>query len=229
MKKIFIYLFMTAFAACLLSSCNENEAIKDDLVGTWNLKQGDGVDMVWESSEGIDIGGTNVPASVAAAVASGYSNEQMREKMRSITFKQNNDLEVTYQDDAGKWRTDVIGTYKVTSRTKFLFFPNMEKLFGEIGGMNVADIDSDIRTLASVAGLPARITFIGQNATSARFYLDTNTLKEAKGLIGLLFRMMAGDSAADAAIYEAMDKELPRLMDKTDKIEIGFSFDKAAG
>ena len=228
MKKNFIYLFMTAFAVCLLSSCSENDAIKDDLLGTWNLKQGDAVDMVWESSEGIDIEGIKIPTSVAASTASDYSNEQMRDKMRSLTFKENNDLEVTYKDDAGNWKTEVIGKYKVSNRTKFLFYPNMDKLFGEIGGMDVADIDSDIKTLASVAGLPVRITFIGQNATSIRLYLETSTLKEAKGLIGLLFKLMAGDSA-DAIIYEVMDKVLPSLMEKTDRIEIGFSFDKAAG
>ena len=227
MKKNFIYLFMTTFAVCLLSSCSENGATKDDLVGTWNLKKGDAVDMIWESSEGIDVEGIKIPTSLAASTASEYSNEQMRDKMRSLTFKNNDDLEVTYKDDAGNWKTDVIGKYKVTSRTKFLFYPNMDKLFGEIGGMNVADIDSEIKTLASVAGLPVRITFIGQNATSIRLYLETSTLKEAKGLIGLLFKLMAGDSE-DAIIYEVMDKVLPGLMEKTDKIEIGFSFDKAA-
>ena len=228
MKKNFIYLLMTAFAVCLLSSCSENGATKDDLVGTWNLKQGDAVDIVWESSEGIDIEGIKIPTSVAASTASDYSSEQMRDKMRSLTFKNNDDLEVTYKDDAGNWKTDVIGKFKVANRTKFLFYPNMDKLFGEIGGMDVADIDSDIKTLASVAGLPVRITFIGQNASSIRLYIETNTLKEAKGLVGILFKLMAGDGE-DAIIYEIMDKVLPGLMEKADKIEMGFSFDKAAG
>ena len=228
MKKNFIYLFMVAFVVCVFNSCSENEATKDDLVGTWNFKQGDGMDMVWESSESITIDGIKLPTSAIAVIAADYSNEQMHEKMRSLIFRENDNLEVTYKDDAGGWKTDVIGTYKVVSRTKFIFYPNIEKLFGDIGGMNVAAIDSEIKMLASTAGLPARITFIGQNATSARFYLDTNTLKEADWLVGLLCRLIAGDSV-DASVYELLDKEIPGLLEKTNKIEIGFSFDKAAG
>jgi len=228
MKKNFIYLFMAAFVVCVFNSCSENDATKDDLVGTWNLRHGDGMDMVWESSEIITIDGLKLPTSAIAVIAADYSNEQLREEMRSLTFKANDDLEVTYKDEAGGWKMDVIGKYKVVGRTKFLFYPNIEKLFGEIGGMDVAEIDSDIKTLASTAGLPARITFVGQNATSARFYLETNTLKEAKGLVSLLFRLIAGDSV-DAAIYEVLDNEMPGLLEKTDKIEIGFNFDKAAG
>ena len=217
---------MTAFAVCFLSSCSENDAIKDDLVGTWNLKQGDAVDIIWESSEGISVDDIKLPTSAAAAIATEYSSVQLREKMRSLTFKDNNDLEATYLDDMGNWKTDVIGTFKVVSRTKMLFYPNINKLFGEIGGMDVANIDSEIKTLATVAGLPVHITFSGQTASSIRLFLDTNTLKEAN-LIPLLFRLIAGEGV-DPTIYNVIEKELPRLLKQTDKIEMGFGFDKTS-
>ena len=57
MKKIFICLIITAFMLNVLSGCSENEAIKDDLIGTWGLRQGDVMDMTGESSGNINVDG----------------------------------------------------------------------------------------------------------------------------------------------------------------------------
>ena len=225
MKKNFIYWCMFVFSVSFLSSCNEDKATKDDLLGTWNLRSNDAMDMAWESSESMIISSIPVPTSVVAGMAAEYGSTQLQKEVKSITFKGNNTLEVTYLDDeTNAWKTEVYGTYRVINRKKLVFHPDADKLLEGVEGLSDANL-AEIKTLASKAGISVHFTFTGQSATGIRFYLDTNTIKEMKVLIPLLSGSISGDSAEDV-ILRTIFEALPGLLDKTDKIEIGLSFDK---
>ena len=227
MKKIFIYLTIAAFIMNILGGCSENEAIKEDLIGTWNLSQGYVMDMTWESSGSITIDGLVLPTSAIAGIATEYCNAQLREKMKSLTFRENDNLEVAYLDDGtGNWKTDIIGTYKLISRNKFQFYPDEKRLLEDIGGMAGSPLVSEIKALAATTGFSVNFTFIGQNASRIRFYLDTKTMKEGgKVIVPMLYSLIFGDSVDDD-ILQILQDELPGLLEKTDKMEIGFSFSK---
>lgn len=229
MKKNLIYLCMLVFAMGNFISCSDDDDAKDDLVGTWNLKSGDPMDMTWDSSEKIEIaiGGVSqsMSAPAVAELAKMYANALLPGKLKSITFKDNNNLEATIYTDGNTGNTTVYGTYKVVSGSKINFFPDVDKLLAGVEGLDNTTL-LGIKALA-VKGLPIHYTLIGNNMNDARFYLNTGTIKEMKPLFALLAATMSGDDAQTAMIKSIIEK-LPAVLDNTDKIEVGLNFDKAA-
>ena len=224
MKKKLVYLCTIVFTMSLLSSCKEDEAAKDDLLGTWNLRS-NAMDITWESSENISITeGVSLPTSTVAELLAEYSNKALSEELKSITFRNDNKVEFTYFDeDMNSWNTEVYGEYNVKSRKELIFHPNVDRFLGDI------EVDATalagLKALAATAGISVKFTFIGQTAGEVRFYLDTKTVKDMKILFPILAASITGSSIEDIMIRILLEK-LPELLDKTDKIEIGFYFDK---
>ena len=216
---------MLVFTMSLLSSCNEEKAAKDDLLGTWNLKTSGAMEIIWESSENISItDGISLPTSTVAELLVEYGNKQLSEELKSITFRKDNKVEFTYFDDDMKgWNTDVFGEYKVKSRKELTFHPDVDKL---LEGMEVdATTLVGIKALAATAGISVKFTFIGLNAAEIRFYIDTKTVKDLKIIFPILASSITSNSAEDIIIKILLEK-LPELLDKADKVEVGFYFDK---
>ena len=225
MKKKLVYLCTIVFTMSLLSSCNEEKATKDDLLGTWTLRSGSAMDIIWESSENISItGGVSLPTSTVAELLVEYGNEQLSEELKSITFRKDNKVEFTYfDDDVNAWNTDVFGEYRVKSRKELIYNPDVDKL---LEGMDVdATALAGIKALAATSGIPVKFTFIGPTAAQICFYLDTRTVKDMKVIFPILAASITGNSAQDIIIRVLLEK-LPELLDKTDKVEISLYFDK---
>lgn len=222
MKKKLIFLCMFVLAVGVFNSCSDDEDAKDDLVGTWNLKS-TAMDMTWESSEEISIGGIPMTTSAVAVLATQYGNAALPEKLKSITFKDNNKLEATYVE-GGTEKTAVYGTYRVISSSKLNFTPDVDKLLEGVEELN-SETMAAIKLLLS-AGIPVYSTLTADGA-SGRFYLDTKTIKEIKSLLPLLGASMSGDDTNTAIIKELLE-QMSGILDNTDKIEIGLNFDKAA-
>ena len=226
MKKKLIYLCTFVFTISLLSSCNEDEATKDDLLGTWNIRSSGSMEIIWESSENISITEEiSLPTSTVAELLVEYGNNQLSEELKSITFRKDDKVEFTYfDDDLNGWNTDVFGEYKVKSRKDLIFRPDVDKL---LEGMDVSATSlAGIKALVATTGIPLKITFIGPTAAEVRLSIETGTMKEMKVLFPILAASITGNSAEDIMIKILLEK-LPELIEKSDKIEVGFYFDKA--
>lgn len=220
MRKKLIYLCMSVFVLGVFNGCSDDDDAKNDLVGTWNLKL-DAMDMTWESSEKLSVNGVSMSTDAVAVLAAQYGNASLPEKLKSITFNDNNKLEATYVE-GGVEKTAVYGTYRVVNGNKLNFTPDVDKLLGDVEEIN-SEAMAAIKLLLA-AGIPVYYNLSGEPA-SGRFYLDTKTIKEIKSLLPLIAASMSDEDAMIKALLEQM----PGVLDKTEKIELGLNFNKAAG
>lgn len=221
MKKKLMYLCMLVCTMGVFNSCSDDDESKDDLVGTWNLNPV-AMDMTWESSEEISINGILMNTSAVATLAAQYGNTSLPEKLKSITFRDNNKLEATYLD-GGTEKTDVYGTFRVVNGSKLNFTPDVDKLLEGVEGLNTEAIAAI--KLLTAPGIPVYYT-LAADGTSGRFYLDTKTIKEIKSLLPILGASLSGDDASTVMIKGILE-QMPGILDKTDKIELGLNFNKA--
>lgn len=220
MRKNLIYLCMFVFALGVFNGCGDDDEAKDHLVGRWELKS-DAMDMTWESSEEITISGISMSTTAVAVLATQYGNSTLPEKLKSITFNENNKLEASYIE-GGVEKTAVYGTYRVVNDYKINFTPDVEKLLGDVKEIS-SEAMAAIKLLLA-AGIP--IYYYLPDPTNGHFYLDTKTIKEIKNILPLIAASMSGDDASDLIIKNLLE-QMPGILDKTEKIEVGLNFTKA--
>jgi hypothetical protein len=216
---------MLVLSMSFFSSCGDDEKAKEDLVGTWNLQSTRSADMTWESSEGVSIGeGNALPTGIVAEMAAQLGSEKLPENLKSITFKSNGKLEANYKDgETGEWITAVYGDYTVISDDKLNFRPDVDKLLSGVEG-----IDSETMILIKAyakMGISVYYT-LNEDKTTARFYLNTATIKEMKQVFPALAGSVSDEGSAENAMIKAILESLPGILDKTEKIEVGLNFNK---
>jgi len=208
----------------LLNSCSDDEAAKDDLLGTWTLRA-KAMEMIWESPEKVSVEGLSLSTSDIAKLVVEYSNSHLPEELKSITFKNDNKLDVKYfDDDVNDWKTDVYGTYKVKSRKELIYYPDVDKLLKGVDDIGTTTL-TEIKVLAATIGVSVKFTLIGPTAAEMCLYLDTKTIKDMKALFPYLLISILG-SDVDDIVKKIILEKLPELLEKTNKIEIALYFDK---
>ena len=208
-------------AMILLCTCNDNVA-KEDLMGEWKTIPEYALNMVWESSEPLAVDGFSMTTPEIATFATQFSKDFLNKKVRSIHFKKDNNLEVTHLDESSNaWITEVLGTYRVISSTKFSFSPDVDKLFGGLAGVNPIMLEG-IRLYAK-AGISVHYNYVGNNTNEIHIYLNTTTFKEAKFLLPLLAFAFLEDNANDPVTQSILER-IPAHLDKTSKVEVGFNY-----
>jgi len=223
MKKNLFYLCVFIFSVTFLNSCDDKGDAKENLIGTWMLNQDYAVFMTWEASESLSIGGIPMSSTVVAAMVSEYGSNVLKEELKTITLKDNDDIEATYKGESG-YVTEVYGKYKAISDKKLLYYPDVDKLLKDIDG--VSDITMAELKALSKAGIPVSYVLAGQTLESASFYLNTETIKAMKILFPVLASSVSGDSV-EGVLVKAILEELPTALDKTTKIELGLNFVKS--
>ena len=217
-RNLFFCLFVVS--TCLYSNCSDDVA-KEDLMGLWTPLPEQATDMVWESSAPIVVNDISITTPEIAEMSTQFANDLLSEKLRTIHFTKDNNLVVTYLDDAGLLVTEVFGTYRSINRSKFSFSPDINKFTDGLDG--VSSIMLETIKLYAKAGISVQYYFIGNNTREVRFYLNTSTLKEFKLLFPLLALAILGKEADNAQIMSILEN-VPAHLDKTNKIEIGFNF-----
>ena len=223
MKKNLVYLSALILSMGFFYGCNDDGDAKENLLGTWNLKQSDALYIIWESSESITIGGIKMPTARVADLMVEYGSVKLQEELRSITFKSDENIEVDYKSESGGFTKDVYGKYKALSKRDLLYFPDVEKLLKNVDGIGDATIN-EMKELSKL-GIPVKCSLTGSNLSEAYFYFETNTIKEMKILFYVLAASISGDNVEDKIIKTVLEA-LPAVLDKTSKIEIGLGFYK---
>ena len=226
MKKNLVYLWALIFSMGFFYSCDDDGDAKENLLGTWNLKQNNAMIINWESSANISIGGVTMPATAVAALMAEYGSVELQDELRSITFKNDGNVEVDYKGESGVFTKDLFGKYKALSKSDLLYFPDVDKILKGIYGIDNATIN-EMKAL-SKDGIPVKCSLTGSSLNEAYFYLDTKTIKAMKVLFVALEASITGNSTEDL-IIKAVFNALPVALDNTEKIEIGLCFYKVNG
>ena len=212
----------------IFSGCNKNDDKKSsELAGKWNVKEMP-MDIVWEAPDNvvIEAGPVKLTVKQLTAMMTPTLNELVQAGLKDVTFtaegNDNGKIEATYKKkDSKEWMTAKdYATYNVKGDNKILLHPDADKVFAEMKGLDATKLAA-IKVLFK-AGIPVYYT---SNGSSTRFYLDTATVKALRNVLPVLLASVKG--IPDHA-KPLMAKELPNLLEKSTKIEIGLTLTKAA-
>ena len=221
MKRNLFYCCLFVVLTGLHCSCNDDRA-QEDLIGFWEPLPELATDLIWESSEPIVVNDFSMTTPEIAEISTQFANTILPVKLRTVSFTKDNKVEVTHiNDQTGYLITEVFGTYRMISRSKFSFSPDINKFADGLEDMSVIMLET-IKLYAK-AGISVQYYYVGNNTREVRFYLNTSTLTEFKLLFPLLAMAIMGKEADDAQI-KAILESVPAHLDKTTKIELGFNF-----
>ena len=191
----------------IFSGCNKNDDKKPfELAGKWNVKEMP-MDIVWEAPDNVVIEAGKIKLTVKqlTAMMTPTLNELVQAGLKDVTFTADGKIEATYNT-------------KVAN--KILLHPDADKVFAEMKGLDATKLAA-IKVLFK-AGIPVYYT---SNGSSTHFYLDTETVKALRNVLPVLLASVK--SIPDYA-KPLIAKELPNLLEKSTKIEIGLTLTKAA-
>ena len=222
MEKNLFYYCLVIFSICLHSNCSEKIA-EEDLVGIWETYPESATEMVWESSAPIVVNNFSLTTPQIAEISTQYANVLLPEKVRSVFFRKDKKVEVSYLDDNGYLTSGIFGTYKLNKRQMFIFTPDVDKFSGSLDLLN--SITHEGINVMAKTGIPVKYQFIGNDTKEIQFVLNTTTLKESKYLFPLLAISILGKDANDATVKGILEST-PAHLEKTSMIEIRFNYYK---
>ncbi len=225
MKKSLMYCCMFICAAGILAGCSKDDnEKKSDLAGKWNVNAKTPMDMVWEAPDDVVIsaGKLKLPVKGLLGIIQPKLNSLIISGLKDVSFTTDGKIEATYK---GKSSTDWMSakdyaTYKVEGNNRLMLYLDADKVFAGMEGIDPAKMAAMKLLLKS--GIPVHYTITG---SSARFYLDTETIKAMKNVLPVLLASMKD---IPDYVKPILPTELPKLLEKSTKIEIGVSMTKAA-
>ena len=235
------------FTACSSDDDNdEKEFVRNEKIeGTWKVQ--DAVDengiptgtgsvvLNWEGSDDATITIPGViddpyPVKDAIKMAPMLLNSQLRSVLQDVTFNEKGQISATYKEEADDkdWKVaNDYATYKVVNENMITLFLNTAKI--------TADID-DAQKKAMVAGMldqfktgiPVHVSYPAAN--KVYFYVDKDFVAPIIAMLDAQVDKtttgMDKDDLAKFLILKTVVKQLPAIMDKTNKFEAGLELIK---
>lgn len=224
MKKSLMYCCLFVCAMGIFSGCNKDDDKKpSELVGKWNVKEMP-MDIVWEAPDNvvIEAGPKKYTPKELSVLIGGMVNGLVQAGLKDVTLTADGKIEATYKKkDSNEWMTAKdYATYTLKGDNKIMLHPDADKVFAEM--KNIEPKTLLAAKALFLAGIPVYYT---QNGSSTRFYLDTKTVKALKNVLPIL---LASVNDIPDFVKPLLAKELPGLLEKSTKIEIGLTMTKAA-
>ena len=249
MKK-FIYLMAMVCTLGFFTACSSDDDDNDfkrneKIEGTWKVQDAGfdangnstgSVVLNWEGSNDavIEIPGLfdePYPVKDAISMVPMLLNTQLRSVLQDVTFNEKGQISATYKEEADDkdWKVaNDYATYQVVNENMITLFLNTAKI--------TADID-DAQEQAMVAGMldqfktgiPVHVSYPA--ADKVYFYVDKDFVAP---IITMLYAQVnniptTGMDAEDKAQFQILKtvvKQLPAIMEKTNKFEAGLELIK---
>lgn len=251
MKK-FIYLLAMVCSMGILASCGDDDddpAVKrlQSIEGTWNVwSEGDEMTgykgsaiITWEIDDdaaiNIDLGfGQPMPFKINETVtplANTLANKFLPNVLQSVTFTSDGKINAVYSDDEDgddvKWEeANGYASYTVVNDNLLAVTLNADKVTEDIDD---AALKAQVKTILKHFGsIPVNIRWNGANPY---FFVDKAFVQPMIAtMVGILSKVPTGDmDEEDLKSFQMLKgvlDQLPDLMDKTTKFEVGLELRK---
>lgn len=250
MKK-FIYLLAMVCSISFLASCGDDDddpAVKrlQSIEGTWNVwSEGDentgykgSAIITWEIDDdaaiNIPLGDTPLPLKINETVtplANTLANKFLPNVLKSVTFTSDGKINAVYSDDEDgddvKWEeANGYASYTVVNDNLLAVTLNADKVTEDIDD---AALKAQVKTILKQFGpIPVNIRWNGANPY---FFVDKAFVQPMIAtMVGVLSKVPTGDMDEEDLKSFLMLKgvldQLPDLMDKTTKFEVGLELRK---
>ena len=251
MKK-FIYLMAMVctlgfFTACSSDDDNDEKGFvrNEKIEGTWKVQDAGfdangnstgSVVLNWEGSDDavITIPGLldePYPVKNAISMVPMLLNTQLRSVLQDVTFNEKGQISATYKEDADDtdWKVaSDYATYQVVNENMITLFLNTSKI---TEGIDDAQEKAMITSMLDQfkTGIPVHVSYPAAN--KVYFYVDKDFVAP---IIAMLYAQvdkipttgMDEETLAKFQVLKTVVKQLPAIMEKTDKFEAGLELMK---
>ena len=224
MRKNLIYGALILCMGLLLGSCSKNDDPKtSELAGTWKRKEKGHTEVVWEAPSDLtlEMMGRKFPASMLSGYLTQMLGNLVGNALQGVTLTSDGKVKTTVYTDAAKKTTAVsegYATYKKDEGNGRLTLYFTDKTFSEL-----KNVDAQTLTQIKAAlkdGVPVRYAISGN---SARFYLDTETIKAMRNYLPALFSMAGG---MPPQVLKGLQAGLANVVEKSTKIELALNVER---
>ena len=205
---------------------------ENELTGTWNFPQANGIGMVWESDATINVGGMEIPTSTAAGLVGTVLSPVLSGMVQSFTFGEDGNISVSYlKSGATEWQSSPLNLamYYVMDGRMYLQL-NVTQIVATAQSTR-ADISSLLSMLEGLMGYLSEGIPLTYSADGNELTLTLGT-EEAKAILNILTidfvrEKVQGIIPEDYQTYVTPILEnLPEILDSTTTLELSLHLNK---
>ena len=205
---------------------------ENELTGTWNFPQENGIGMVWESDATINVGGMEIPTSTAAGLVGTVLSPVLSGMVQSFTFGEDGNISVSYlKSGATEWQSSPLNLamYYVMDGRMYLQL-NVTQIVTTAQSTR-ADISSLLSMLEGLMGYLSEGIPLTYSADGNELTL-TLGIEEAKAILNILTidfvrEKVQGIIPEDYQTYVTPILEnLPEILDSTTTLELSLHLQK---
>ena len=205
---------------------------ENELTGTWNFPQANGIGMVWESDATINVGGMEIPTSTAAGLVGTVLSPVLSGMVQSFTFGEDGNISVSYlKSGATEWQSSPLNLamYYVMDGRMYLQL-NVTQIVATAQSTR-ADISSLLSMLEGLMGYLSEGIPLTYSADGNELTLTLGT-EETKAILNLLTidfvrEKVQGIIPEDYQTYVTPILEnLPEILDSTTTLELSLHLQK---
>lgn len=205
---------------------------ENELTGTWNFPQANGIGMVWESDATINVGGMEIPTSTAAGLVGTVLSPVLSGMVQSFTFGEDGNISVSYlKSGATEWQSSPLNLamYYVMDGKLYLQL-NVTQIVATAQSTR-ADISSLLSLLQGVVDYLSEGIPLTYSADGNALTLTLGT-EETKAILNLLtidfvLEKVQGIIPEDYQnIVTPILEKLPEILDSTTALELSLHLQK---